>query len=52
MDKFNYANAMEVPKLEKITINIGLGEAKGKCKIDGNSSKRTRSYQRSETCNH
>ena len=27
-EKFNYSNAMEVPKLEKITINMGLGEAK------------------------
>ena len=26
-DKFNYSNPMEVPKLEKITINMGLGEA-------------------------
>ena len=27
MDKFQYKNAMEVPKLEKITLNMGLGEA-------------------------
>ncbi|MBO8136873.1 MAG: 50S ribosomal protein L5 [Desulfotomaculum sp.] len=27
MDKFGYKNIMEVPKLEKVTINIGLGEA-------------------------
>ena len=33
MDKFNYENAMEVPKLEKITINIGLGEAKENAKL-------------------
>lgn len=26
-DKFNYGNVMEVPKLEKIVINIGVGEA-------------------------
>jgi large subunit ribosomal protein L5 len=32
-DKFNYANPMEVPKLEKITINMGLGEAKDNSKI-------------------
>ncbi|NLW25467.1 MAG: 50S ribosomal protein L5 [Clostridia bacterium] len=25
--KFNYKNVMEIPKLEKVTINIGLGEA-------------------------
>ena len=28
MDQFKYDNVMQVPKLEKITINIGLGEAK------------------------
>ncbi|MGI5949270.1 50S ribosomal protein L5 [Peptoniphilus sp.] len=28
MQHFNYKNVMEVPRLEKITINIGLGEAK------------------------
>ena len=27
MTKFNYASVMEVPKLEKIVINIGVGEA-------------------------
>jgi large subunit ribosomal protein L5 len=26
-DKFGYKNAMEVPKLEKITLNMGVGEA-------------------------
>jgi large subunit ribosomal protein L5 len=33
MDKFQYKNVMEVPKLEKITINIGLGEAKENAKL-------------------
>lgn len=28
MERFNYRNVMEVPRLEKITINIGVGEAK------------------------
>ena len=32
-DKFQYNNVMEVPKLEKITINMGLGEAKENAKI-------------------
>jgi len=26
-EKFGYANVMQVPRLEKITINVGLGEA-------------------------
>ena len=33
MDKFQYKNAMEVPKLEKIVINMGVGEAKDNQKI-------------------
>ncbi len=27
MDEFQYKNIMQVPKLSKIVINIGLGEA-------------------------
>ena len=26
-EKFNYSNVMAIPKLDKVTINIGLGEA-------------------------
>lgn len=33
MEKFNYSNVMEVPKLVKITINMGLGEAKDNAKM-------------------
>lgn len=33
MEKFKYKNVMEVPKLEKITINMGLGEAKDNPKL-------------------
>ena len=33
MDKFQYKNVMEVPKLEKITLNMGLGEAKDNAKM-------------------
>jgi len=33
MEKFKYKNVMEVPKLEKITINMGLGEAKDNTKL-------------------
>lgn len=31
--KFGYKNVMEVPKLEKIVINMGVGEAKDNSKI-------------------
>lgn len=33
VEKFKYKNVMEVPKLEKITINMGLGEAKDNTKL-------------------
>ncbi|CBH22306.1 50S ribosomal subunit protein L5 [Acetoanaerobium sticklandii] len=33
MEKFNYSNVMEVPKLEKVIINMGVGEAKDNAKI-------------------
>ena len=32
-EKFNYKNVMEVPKLEKVTIKMGLGEAKDNAKL-------------------
>lgn len=33
MEKFGYKNIMEVPKLEKIVINMGVGEAKDNAKV-------------------
>jgi len=33
MEKFNYSNIMEVPRLDKITLNMGLGEAVADKKI-------------------
>ena len=32
-EKFQYKNVMEVPKLVKITINMGLGDAKDNAKV-------------------
>ena len=32
-EKFHYANVMEVPKLEKITLNMGLGDVKDNSKL-------------------
>lgn len=32
MKKFNYSNIMEVPKLNKVVINMGVGEAKENAK--------------------
>ena len=33
MKKFGYKNIMEVPKLEKIVVNMGVGEAKENAKL-------------------
>lgn len=33
MEKFQYSNIMEVPKLEKVVINMGLGEARENPKL-------------------
>ncbi|MDD5949572.1 MAG: 50S ribosomal protein L5 [Lachnospiraceae bacterium] len=33
MKKFEYKNVMQVPKLEKIVINMGVGEAKENAKV-------------------
>ena len=33
MKKFSYKNVMEVPRLEKIVVNVGLGEAKENAKL-------------------
>lgn len=33
MEKFGYKNIMEVPKLDKIVINMGVGEAKDNAKV-------------------
>lgn len=33
MEKFQYKSAMEIPKLEKIVLNMGLGDAKDNTKM-------------------
>ena len=35
MKKFEYKNVMQVPKLDKIVINMGVGEAKENAKLFG-----------------
>ncbi len=37
MKKFNYKSVMEVPKLEKIVINVGLGDMKDNPKASDNT---------------
>jgi large subunit ribosomal protein L5 len=36
-EKFGYSNVMQVPRLEKITLNMGLGEAVGDKKVIDNA---------------
>lgn len=33
MEKFGYKNVMEIPKIEKVVINMGVGEAVGNPKV-------------------
>jgi len=33
MEKFGYKNVMQLPKVEKVTLNCGLGEAVGNSKV-------------------
>lgn len=33
MEKFNYSNVNEIPKIEKVVVNMGLGDAKENAKI-------------------
>lgn len=33
MEKFNYKSVMQIPKLEKVVINMGLGDAKDNAKL-------------------
>ena len=40
--KFGYKNVMEVPKLDKIVVNMGVGESSGLC------CKRYGNYHRTE----
>ena len=60
MTKFGYKSVMQIPKLEKVVINVGAGEAKenakaidsisGQGKLQGHRrySARPESYHRSE----
>ena len=37
MEKFGYKNVMQVPRLSKVTLNMGVGEAVGNKKIMENA---------------
>ena len=61
-EKYNYKSIMEVPKLEKIVINIGVGDATSNsklidaavadlAKISGQKPVVTRAKSKRRTCN-
>ena len=33
MNKFNYKSTMQIPKIEKVVINMGIAEAKDNAKV-------------------
>ena len=39
MKEFNYASVMQIPKIEKIVVNIGVGDATGNSKLIDDSVK-------------
>ena len=43
--KFGYKNIMEVPKLDKVVVNMGVGEAKENAKVLDHPRTACRSYQ-------
>ncbi len=48
MEEFGYKSVMQVPKLEKIVISQGLGDATADKKIIGLCCRRTYSYHRTK----
>jgi hypothetical protein len=52
MKRFNYKNRMQVPKLEKIIINMGLGEAIQNIKILDSAAQELSVITGREACHH
>ena len=50
MSKFNYKSVMEVPKLDKIVINMGVGDAVANAKALDNAVEELNFNHRSKTC--
>ena len=51
-EKFGYKNPMMVPKIDKIVINMGVGEAKENSKLlDGNNIRSESSSYKSKEFN-
>ena len=48
MKKFNYENVMQIPKLDKVVVNVAAGEAKENAKVIECDHDRLGSNHRSE----
>ncbi len=48
MKKFSYKSVMQIPKLDKVVINVGAGEAKDNAKVIDAIMHRPRSDHRPE----
>ncbi len=50
--KFGYKNIMEVPKLDKVVINMGVGEAKENAKLlDSAIADMEKNHRTESSCN-
>ncbi len=52
MKRFNYRNVMQVPRLEKIVVNMGLGEAIQNIKILDSAVQEMSEHHRPEAGHH
>ncbi len=52
MTEFNYNSVMQVPRVEKITLNMGVGEAIADKKLLDNAAADPGSNLRSKTADH
>ena len=51
-EKFGYKTSMKVPKLQKIIISQGIGDAVADKKIDRSRVRGSYSHRRSESCRY
>ena len=52
MKKFEYKSVMQIPKLDKIVVNVGCGEAKNNCQGDRSHLQGHRHHHRPEARHH
>ena len=52
MSKFEYKSVMQVPKVDKIVINMGVGDAVQNTKALDAAVEELHNYHRSKTCSY